>query len=239
MFIFYLLTGAALLLVVYFIARGFSEAKPAQLLIAFKWLAGAAIVAVAAWLAVSGRLGQALVLGSALAPLLIRWKSLLARARNAAGPAPGQHSDIETAWLRMSLDHDSGAMDGVILAGPLRGRRLGELSADQLLELLAECRLHDAEGAQVLEAYLDRVQPDWRQAGDHGAASEGGGGGGTSSATMTREEAYRILGVEPGASKAAIREAHRRLMMKLHPDQGGSTYLAAKINQAKDLLLAA
>jgi hypothetical protein len=150
--------------------------------------------------------------------------------RNAGGPTPGGSSDVETAWLRMSLDHDSGAMEGVILQGAFRGRRLGELSADELRDLLVASRA-DGDTATLLETYLDRRHPDWRQSSDAGAPSS------TPSAAMTREEAWSILGLEAGADEPAIREAHRRLMKKLHPDQGGSTYLAAKINQAKDLLL--
>jgi hypothetical protein len=135
----------------------------------------------------------------------------------------------------MTLAHDSGDLDGVVRDGRFRGRRLGELSDIELGELLAECRLDDDESARLLEAYLDRARPDWRAWS--GAAGATDGVSPTPSTAMTREEAYRILGLSPGADEKAIRDAHRRLMVKLHPDQGGSDYLAAKINQAKDLLL--
>jgi hypothetical protein len=233
MALFYLLVGVVLLLLFMTALRGFVNADPRTLVAGLRW--GAVIVGglFALWLLVTGRLGQALITVTALAPLFMRWKALWNTMRNAGGPSRGQSSGVETAWLRMSLDHDSGAMDGVVLQGPWKGSRLSDLSIDTLLELLAECRVNDPDSAPLVEAYLERLRPGWREhAGEARAQPES-----ASSAAMTREEAYRVLGLEPGADAAAVREAHRRLMMKMHPDTGGSSYLAAKINQAKDLLL--
>ena len=132
----------------------------------------------------------------------------------------------------MSLNHDTGEMNGEVLQGRFRGRNLDTLSKEELMELLRECRAQDDQSASVLEAYLDRMHgDDWRDEAD--ARSDGG----TATGTMTQEEAYEVLGLERGATREQIVEAHRHLMQKLHPDRGGSTYLAAKINQAKDLLL--
>jgi hypothetical protein len=102
----------------------------------------------------------------------------------------------------------------------------------ELIALRAECIADDRESVPLIEAYLDRAWPDWR-AGESGGADEEGAG----TAPMTEREAWGILDLEPGASQEDIKAAHHRLMKKLHPDQGGSTYLATKINQAKDLLL--
>lgn len=148
--------------------------------------------------------------------------------------SPGRTSSIRTRFLEMSLDHESGGMDGLVLEGDYRGRQLTELGLDQLLDLLAACRADDPRSAALLEAYLDRAHgEDWRdQAGGEGASGVHPGEG-----RMTREEAHAILGLKAGAGPDEIRDAHRRLMQKFHPDRGGSDYLAAKINEAKSLLL--
>jgi len=170
----------------------------------------------------------------AVASMANMFKGFRNSMKGAAGPSTGNASDVETRFLRMSLDHDTGSMDGVVLAGNYQGRRLAELSLDDLKNLLVECRAEDPQSATVLETYLDRVHGDgWREAfNDRGAEH------GSESSRMTPAEAREILAVGSAASREEIIEAHRRLMQKNHPDRGGSTYLAAKINQAKKVLLA-
>ena len=89
-----------------------------------------------------------------------------------------------------------------------------------------------------MEAYLDWRLPDWRER--RSTAGEGAKSGrrrANGAKRMGAEEAYAVLGLGPNASEEEIRQAHRRLMMKMHPDQGGSNYLAARINEAKEVLL--
>ena len=126
-----------------------------------------------------------------------------------------------------------------MLNGPSRGRQLSELAPEDLMALLQECRVNDPQSVPILESYLDRVHgAEWRG----GEEATGGGGAGSSSAApggrgMSVDEAYDVLGLDRGAGKDEIREAHRKLMLKNHPDHGGSTYIAAKLNQAKEMLL--
>ena len=187
---------------------------------------------------VTGRLQPLFALALAAIPVLMRVVSLLQTAqmlkslgnafKSARGPTPGQSSGVSTRYLHMSLDHDSGELDGRVLEGRFRGRRLDDLPLDALLELLAECQREDAESCPLLESYLDRVHgPDWRR-----GAQEA-----TPAGTMSHAEACEILGLSPGASHEEVVAAHRRLMQKLHPDRGGSDYLAAKLNEAKEVLL--
>jgi DnaJ-domain-containing protein 1 len=137
----------------------------------------------------------------------------------------------------MRLDHDSGAMSGRVLEGQFQGRALDSMNLDELLALHAECRI-DEQSVAVLEAYLDREQPDeWRERYRASGGRPGEDGAARPDSRMSREEAYQVLGLDPGATDEEIVAAHRRLMQKLHPDRGGSTFLAAKINQAKELLM--
>jgi hypothetical protein len=148
------------------------------------------------------------------------------------GKTPGQVSRVRSAFLEMELDHDTGAMRGRILAGPHQGVPLHALDLPTLIGFLATI---DEESRALLAAYLDRQHPHWREHAQSDATA--GQGRPPSSGKMTQEEAYQILGVQPGASPQEIGRAHRMLMKKLHPDQGGSTYLAARVNEAKDVLL--
>ena len=163
------------------------------------------------------------------------WRNANQRARAARGPAPGTTSRVTTATVTAVLDHESGEMQGRVIDGPLAGRDFETLGRDDWLDLVAACREVDPETVPIIEAYLDRtVGAEWRAADAERARQ---GNSPESSANMAEEEAYHILGLEPGADPQAIRDAHRRLMKACHPDQGGSVHLAAQINAAKERLL--
>jgi hypothetical protein len=232
----FLIGGVVILFVLIVAARAFVNADPKKLSQFAGWflwsLLGVGVGAILVLLIASERLGSALALVGFLAPVLLRGKRIWRRFRAAAGPSPGTTSEVETEYLRMRLDHDSGAMSGTVRRGAYAGRRLDELDRAELLALWRECRIGDEASARLMESYLDRLDADWRK-----SAGQAGSGSRTTSDAMTREEALAVLGLAPGADGAAIKKAHRDLMMKLHPDQGGSNYLAAKINRAKEVLL--
>ncbi len=141
----------------------------------------------------------------------------------------GQTSKIQTNYFDMRLDHDSGDLDGQILIGQFSNQFLSQLQLNQLLNLLKECR-DDQDSVNVLMAYLDRTYPEWKEEDSSeqitGTVDE-----------MNESQALAILGLEEGASREDIVNAHRRLIQKVHPDRGGSTFLAARINEAKSLLI--
>ena len=235
----YFILGLCLLVGFIFLARWFAATEPRKVVVLVRWVLAILGLIVGGYLLWGGFQALAALALFFMLPALMRWRMIWNRLKAAQGPSPGQASEVETRFFKMTLDHDSGVMTGLVKEGRFHGRALEDLEIEELVDLWAECRAEDAQSAAVLEAYLDRTQGEaWREAAqrDYGGAGAGprppSGPG-----AMRQEEAHEILGLEPGASPEEIHEAHRRLMQKIHPDHGGSNYLAAKINQAKARLL--
>jgi hypothetical protein len=204
------------------------------------------------FLLATGRLHWLFALGAAALPVLYRMLPLLryvpllrslyrryqARQQGGTGASTGQTSTVQSRYLRMVLNHDTGDMDGEVLSGQFQGQWLQSLNLQQLLLLLAECQ-QDQDSQALLIAYLDRHHENWRDevTGKEQYDERQQSQSPASAGKMSQQEAYEILGLDANASEKEIIQAHRRLMQKLHPDHGGSTYLAAKINLAKDVLL--
>jgi DnaJ-domain-containing protein 1 len=228
-----ILFGIVVLALVLVVLNGFSKSNPHTVAVVLKATGGSTALAGAAFMAVRGRIDLAVTLGVVGLSLLgwLPWSvaGFGARTQKSAG----QTSRVRSAFIEMELEHDTGAMRGVILAGPHEGKSLDALDVATLTRLLADI---DEESRALLMAYLDRREPSWRD-DMQGDAATGERRASWSSGKMTEEEAYQILGLHPGASADDVSRAHRTLMKKLHPDQGGSTYLAARVNEAKDVLL--
>jgi hypothetical protein len=225
--------GIVVLTLALWALNAFSRVNPRTAAVVLKTGGGIGALAIAGVLGLRGRLDVAIPLGLTGLGLLgwLPWSipGFGERTRKSAG----QVSRVRSAFVEMELDHDTGAMRGRILAGPHEGVMLDALDVATLTASLATI---DEESRALLRAYLDRREPSWREHAQ-GDAATGRGRSAWSSGKMTEEEAYQILGVQPGASAKDIGSAHRALMKKLHPDQGGSTYLAARVNEAKDILL--
>jgi hypothetical protein len=189
----------------------------------------------------TGRGGQALWTLFLFGPMAWRWWQGRRAARRFGrdpgevppGEAAGDSSAVDTATLAMRLHHGSGRMTGRVRRGAYEGRDLADLGLPDLLALLADCRAADPDSVPLLEAWLDRVDAGWREAAPPPGATAPPPPGGP----MTRQEALAVLGLAEGVAAEEIRAAHRRLMRGAHPDQGGSDWLAARINQARDVLL--
>lgn len=238
----------AILILVWLGIRWFIRTPPKQVVAGVKKGGVALIIVVLVLLAVTGRMNWVFAAAAAAVPLLRRafmmlrylpmMQGLMGRyraSRASAGPTQGQQSTVESRFFRMTLDHDTGDMEGEVLEGSFEDRLLGQMSLAELLALRDECQHADAESLALLDAYLDRCQPEWRD--EYTGDSTHSESPPASTAAMTPEEAREILSIGKDASEKDIIQAHRRLMHKLHPDRGGSDYLAAKINLAKDCLL--
>jgi len=236
----YLVLGLSVLVGLGLMGRWLLNADPKDVLKILKWLGVAVVVAATLFFLFRGRLEWVGYVAPLVLPFLLRWGPLLNRFRNMAkaarGPSPGQRSEIRTEFLVMSLDHDTGAMDGEVIAGQFAGRGLDDLTEGELAELHREVA-GDQKSRQILEAWLDRSRGDaWREADSDEADGHQERRSGPEP-EMTRSYALELLGLQDGASEEEIRAAHKRLMLANHPDRGGSSVLAAQINRAKDVLL--
>ncbi len=233
-----LLLGGAALALGLWLLRLFASAPVETIRKALVWGAATLAVVLGAGLLFSGRGMQAIWAAGLFAPAIWRWwkaRGFSGRfwpGGGAAAGTAGQETAVETAWLAMRLDHASGEMSGRVRQGRFAGQELAELDLPELLALLAECRTQDTESLPLLEAWLDRARPDWRtaEAGPDPAQP-------TPATGMDRAEALAVLGLAESATREEIRAAHRRLMQAAHPDHGGSDWLAARVNQARDYLM--
>ena len=217
--------------------RRFARLTPASAAAMVRSGGAVAVFVVAGFLLLRGNFAGAATLAAVATSLgLIGRGGRLASVFGAAGLGArrGRVATARSATIEMRLDQDTGAMSGAVLAGPQQGRELDSLTRGECLALYDDCRRDDPEGARLLETYLDRRFAGWRQAdegqGEQRGRSDRGG-------AMTRDQAYKVLGLSQGAGAEEIIRAHRSLMQKLHPDHGGSTALAAQVNEAKDVLL--
>jgi DnaJ domain len=226
-----LIFGLAVLVLALWALNVISKVDPKVGARVMKGAGGILALAFAAFLGARGEIAVALPLG-AMGLGLLGWMPFgPAGFSRRVNKSSGGTSHVRSAYLDMELDHDSGAMRGRVLAGRHQGVALDRLDVKTLVALLGEI---DDESRALLMAYLDRRQPRWRE---YAQGDAGPGGAPAAGGKMSEKEAYQILGLEPGASAEAVSAAHRALMKKFHPDQGGTTYLAARINEAKDVLL--
>ena len=219
-------------------ASWLGKASPVQRTRALKIIVLYGIAGALLLLVVTGRIPWMFALISAAAPWIQRF--LIARQawntlKASQGPSSGKTSKVETSILRMTLDHDSGNLDGEVISGQFTGSLLSDLSDKQLLDLLKECRYSDNQSAAILESYLDRQKGDsWRDESDANYQEDINI---DRDKPMSNSQAREILGVPVTASKEEIILAHRRLIQQLHTDRGGTDYLAALINEARDALV--
>jgi len=234
------LLGIALLVGLILFGRWYVTANPKEALKALKWIGICFFVIISCFFVFSGRLSWVFFGIPVLLPWLMRARAVARVAKTFRrmsqaneGVKRGNTSNVETQFFKMTLDHDNGNMSGTISEGNHSGTDIEDMTTQQLIVLLNTCLLEDANSARILEAYLDRNRPDWHDYVDESDASTQR----ANTTSMDRTLALQILGLSQGVTDKAIKEAHRKLISGMHPDHGGSDYLAAQINQAKDFLL--
>jgi hypothetical protein len=224
--------GMVLVVGGWWLVKAFANAQPAKVRGLIRKLGGGAIIAFSGLLALKGQVSMAMplfLLGLGLMGQQMVFPNGMPWQRK----TPGQNSRVATSLLAMELEHDTGRMDGEVRVGPFKGRRLSSLTLEETQRLHAQAAGTPDQSRALLEAWIERTHPDWRERWNGAARGQSHG----PSPKMTRDEALAILGLKGKVTSDDIRAAHRRLMKTAHPDLGGSDYLAAKINEAKEFLL--
>jgi hypothetical protein len=230
----YVLLGGAALVGLLFLYQYFRKARARQIARGFRWLAGGALALLSVFLVARGQIGIATLTGP-VAFMILRYGRVGSFSFESATVSDDNESTVKSRFISMRLDHDTGATEGRVVAGAFKGRDLMSLDEIETRRLLDEIS-GDTDSLALLETWLDKNRDGWR---DHfgGHASGQADADDSSSGGDPEAEALDILGLKPGATDEEIRAAHRKLIMGVHPDQGGSAYLAARINAAKDRLL--
>ncbi|MEQ8594176.1 MAG: DnaJ domain-containing protein [Parvibaculum sp.] len=200
-----------------------------------RWIIGGGAGLVAAAALLFRRIDIAMILGAVAASVLLRGR-LGQFSFDSIGSGPSNVSKVRSRYLAMELDHDTGELTGRVLDGQFAGWDLMDLGEGETRALIDEIG-HDAESVNLLESWLDTNRVGWREYFAENGASGAEGAQPNGAAGDPVAEAYAVLGLEPGASDEEIKAAHRELMKGVHPDRGGSEFLAAKINEARDFLL--
>jgi hypothetical protein len=199
----------------------------------FHWKTGYWLVlGIASYLVLTGRmhwLGAGL---AALVPLVrsvILWGFRAAPLVRLLGRFKSTPSQFRTSSLVVTINFANGQITGEITTGDLAGKQLSELSTDEIEKLSQKLKETDKESYVLLQAYLMRIGTTDEQTANNFKSD--------SYRDISKAEAYEVLGISADSSQEEVIKAHKRLMQRLHPDRGGSDYLAAKINAAKDLLI--
>ena len=228
-----ILLGIVAAALTYLLLRGYTQASPRALAKAIRFGGGLLAALIGGLLVLRGAIAPGLaILGFGL--WLIDFSSLTARGFRPAGRGGAGVARVRTAIIEMELDRATGAIHGTVLAGPQEGMPFDQLTRSQLMSLYEFCLTDDPQGARLLEAYFDRRFAGWRQAQERSGDSRSGA---RRRHSISEDEAYEILGLKKGAPASEIARAHRDLMKKLHPDHGGTTDLAARVNEAKEVLM--
>lgn len=231
----YILAGFLVFYLALYGLRAFSRANPAALAQALRRFGSLIVLLLAGFALLRGSADGAAVLAAIGVWLLV---SAARSRRGRFGFGAGATSRLRSAVVEMEVDHISGTISGTVLAGPDEGKSLAHTTREQCEALHALCLRDDPDGARLLEAYLDRRFPGWRAARNESAdARRRRAQAGARPGIMSEDEAYEVLGLQKGATRDDVMRSHRSLIKKLHPDHGGSTDLAARVNEAKDVLM--